>query len=119
VNELFRGSKPIIGPVQVLEKKSEWFFCPGPREKKITLISDSIKSKILLFADDEKLYRVIESRADCIILQEDLDRLYQWSIKWQLYFNPSKCQLLRLGMQLRSKLILHIIKNLPLQLLHD
>jgi hypothetical protein len=23
VNELFRGSKPIIGPVQVLEKKSE------------------------------------------------------------------------------------------------
>jgi len=29
-------------------------------------------------------------------VQRDLDALEQWSIKWQMPFNPSKCELLRI-----------------------
>ena len=50
-----------------------------------------------MFADDVKLFRIIRTIDDCRLLQRDLDKLYEWSLKWQLLFNPLKCQLLRLG----------------------
>lgn len=60
-------------------------------------LPDNIKSQILMFADDVKLYRAIKNISDCRALQHDLDMLHAWSLKWQLNFNPQKCQLLRLG----------------------
>ena len=60
-------------------------------------LPDGLKNKILLFADDVKLYRRVKTVADCMELQRDLNQLSAWSIKWQLLFNPTKCQLLRLG----------------------
>ena len=35
-----------------------------------------------LFADDCKLYRNIESEADMMELQEDIERLCKWSRDW-------------------------------------
>ena len=51
-----------------------------------------INSGCLLYADDVKLYRKIESPADGLRLQEDLDRLTAWSVSWGLTLNPSKCK---------------------------
>ena len=48
-------------------------------------------NRIKLYADDV-LYSVVHSEADCIRLQEDLKILHQWSIIWQLEFNPFKCE---------------------------
>jgi hypothetical protein len=50
-----------------------------------------IKSRSLLFADDTKIYRLIKSIADSNQLQKDLDCLVEWSKKWLLAFNESKC----------------------------
>ena len=41
--------------------------------------------------------RVIEAESDRERLQEDLDRLHEWSLKWQVSFKAEKCKVLRLG----------------------
>ena len=49
---------------------------------------------LLLFADDSKCARLIKSMADRQLLQEDLDHLCSWSIKWNMKFKDVKCALL-------------------------
>ena len=46
------------------------------------LFNGSIKCS--LYADDVKLYSVIDSEDDCIILQSAIDELVSWSVKWHL-----------------------------------
>ena len=58
-------------------------------------IGNDITSNIRLFADDTILYRPISSSTDADQLQADLDRLHDWSNKWQMVFHPAKCKLLR------------------------
>ena len=53
-------------------------------------------TEIRLFADDSLLYRKIESKSDCIILQNDLNTLQKWEAKWKMEFHPQKCQHLRI-----------------------
>ena len=40
-----------------------------------------------LFADDVKIYRRIRGPQDKIVLQDDIEKLQQWSEKWVLKFN--------------------------------
>ena len=54
-------------------------------------------TSIRLFADDCLAYRKIQSANDQIILQEDLERLHQWTVLWGMRFNPSKCQIMHLS----------------------
>ena len=54
-------------------------------------LPDNIRSSVHLFADDCVLYRNICSLFDCLILQDDLDRLAQWEADWQMKFNVAKC----------------------------
>jgi len=42
-------------------------------------LPDNVKSFLLLFADDTKLYHTIRSCSDVQQLQEDIDALYQWT----------------------------------------
>ena len=50
-----------------------------------------LSSKVLLFADDAKCFKPISDNSDSLQLQEDLNRLAQWSSTWSLPFNDSKC----------------------------
>ncbi|CAB4010973.1 Hypothetical predicted protein, partial [Paramuricea clavata] len=52
-------------------------------------------SYLPLFADDSKCFRVIFNASDQDRLQEDLNALYDWSIKWGMEFNVEKCKVLR------------------------
>ena len=52
-------------------------------------------SSLLLYADDAKCFRPIASSTDHH-LQDDLNSLFNWSLKWRLCFNNYKCALLRL-----------------------
>ena len=54
-------------------------------------------SKSLLFADDLKLWRAIETDEDVKTLQRDLSVLYDWSQENQLPINLGKCVVLPLG----------------------
>ena len=55
-----------------------------------------VSSKIRLYADDILLYSIINSNEDCISLQNDIDKLLNWSRDWQLLFNYEKCEYLRI-----------------------
>jgi len=61
-----------------------------------------VQSTPRLFADDCLLYRRINARSDCDILQNDLDRLQEWVTTWQMCFNPDKCEVLRVMQRTRN-----------------
>ena len=57
---------------------------------------EGIDSTMQLFADDSLLYRIIRTKEDQSILQEDLRKLELWEHKWQMQFNADKCEVLRI-----------------------
>ena len=52
-----------------------------------------------LFADDAKLDKTIKSSEDVHTLQSSLDRMLDWSNKWALKLNISKCKVLHVSRQ--------------------
>ena len=54
-------------------------------------IGESLSSNINLFADDCALFREISSEEDSYNLQNDLNVLYDWTKRWKMEFNVSKC----------------------------
>ena len=54
-----------------------------------------IFSQVRLFADDTALYLTIKGEEDSSALQKDLDTLSVCESKWDLQFNPSKCQVVQ------------------------
>ena len=54
--------------------------------------------KIKLFADDVKVFWVHDIKSKSItVLQICLDKIYDWSIKWQLPISYSKCYSMHFG----------------------
>ena len=51
-------------------------------------------TNIALFADDTKIWRDINSEADCEILQKDINSLSMWSRNNKMSFHPDKCKAL-------------------------
>lgn len=51
-------------------------------------------SHMLLFADDLKLFRIIKSPNDAVLLQNDINVLSDWCSKNNLLLNVSKCKVL-------------------------
>jgi hypothetical protein len=47
---------------------------------------------IYLYADDSKIMSTINNYEDCLIFQEQIDKLYSWSKLWGMKFNPLKCK---------------------------
>jgi len=70
-----------------------------------------VQSKIRLYVDDVILYRDIHSAEDCYVLQNDRDLLAQWSHKWQMMFNPKKCEFLRTSNKTNIVPITYYINN--------
>lgn len=56
-----------------------------------------VTSTMKLFADDTKLYRMIQDPGDSQAIQEDLKLLSDWSDKWLLRFNLEKCTVMHCG----------------------
>ena len=59
-------------------------------------LPDNITSQVRLFADDTVVYAAISRMDDSLALQRDLDTLQTWENKWDMEFNPSKCQVLQI-----------------------
>ena len=72
-----------------------------------------ILNPILLFADDAKFFCKIDKNdglEDIVKIQQDIDRLFLWSEKWQLFFNISKCKSLHLG-KVNPKHVYHMNRH--------
>lgn len=55
-------------------------------------VKQILSSKILLYADDLKIYRSVNSLVDCELIQQDLDNLISWCDRNKLYLNFVKCK---------------------------
>ena len=60
-------------------------------------MEQNISSSLSKFADDTKIGRRIDIIGDEMALQNDLDKLNDWAIKWQMEFNVEKCKVLKMG----------------------
>ena len=58
----------------------------------VTVISPD--TKILMYADDTKIWRQINCEYDHITLQKDIDSLFDWAIVNKMNFHPSKTKVL-------------------------
>ena len=56
-----------------------------------------LTSNLVKFADDTKISGKGNTEKNCAALQRDLDILLEWSRRWGLDFNISKCKVLQVG----------------------
>ena len=59
-------------------------------------LEEWLMTEVLKFADDTKIFGTVNSERDREVLQRDLDRLVQWSERWQMKFNVDKCKVMHL-----------------------
>ncbi len=60
-------------------------------------LPEILESLLFLFADDSKIWREIKEEEDKHILQSDLMKMKEWSIKWMLEFHPDKLKHLHIS----------------------
>ena len=60
-------------------------------------LDEGLMSDILKFADDTKVFGRVNSYEDRMKLQNDLKRLVEWTERWQMKFNVSKCKVMHFG----------------------
>ena len=69
-------------------------------------------TNIALYADDTKIWREILSCSDNFILQQDIDKLFEWSSMNKMNFHKKKCKVLSVTLQR------NILDNLPFNIFH-
>ncbi len=78
-------------------------------------IGDNLDSPSRLFADDSVIYREISESADCAAVQEDLARLYNWTQKWQLALNLSKCKVICISNKRKPPTYTYRLNNVAIE----
>ncbi|GAU87153.1 hypothetical protein RvY_00046 [Ramazzottius varieornatus] len=63
----------------------------------VNSLAKSISSTVMQYADDIVLSRTIKKHEDCVLLQQDLQRLVAWCKEVGLEINPEKSQHLRIS----------------------
>ncbi len=69
---------------------------------------DNINSDIYLFADDTKIFNNTSQIENVKTIQEDLNKLNNWSKKWLLLFHPQKCKVLDICLSERPSYEYHM-----------
>jgi AraC-like DNA-binding protein len=83
-------------------------------------VSDNVKSKIKLFADDTKIYREIKDPTiDTVILQSDLNSVSEWANKWKMHFNVSKCEVMRITHSRDKSVPNYHLEEMSLKVVHS
>ena len=59
-------------------------------------LPECVEANTYLFADDTKIFREIKTE-DRKYLQDDLDKLQQWSDTWLLKFHQNKCKVMSIS----------------------
>ena len=85
----------ILGPLLFVIFINDMFSC----------VSEG--TNIALYADDTKIWREIIGYPDHHIIQNDINRLYDWSVRNRMKFHPQKCKALSVSLQR------NVLDNLP------
>ena len=76
-------------------------------------------SHILMYADDIKIFRKIESPDDCLLLQMDLENIQQWCIANCLLLNHKKCKVVTYSLCQNLCQYVYYVENYPLERLRS
>ena len=76
-------------------------------------LDDEIINLLLKFADDTKLYGLVNNQQQMLELENDLLKLIEWSDKWLMPLNIDKCCILPIGK--KNSLHKYSIKNKELK----
>ncbi|MCU7801386.1 MAG: reverse transcriptase family protein, partial [gamma proteobacterium symbiont of Lucinoma myriamae] len=60
-------------------------------------LPDVVHSVVKLFADDAKIFSVVNNPQQALVLQTDIYNLVRWSIVWLLKFHHQKCKHMHFG----------------------
>ena len=60
-------------------------------------LPDTVEGMVKIFADDYKAFAKVSSDDEHQKLQDNLDKLCDWSNTWKLNFNATKCKVLHFG----------------------
>ncbi len=79
-------------------------------------IDEGVSSYMNLFADNAKLLARIQNEEDSVKLEQDLEKIWYWSLKWEMEINVKKCSVMEFVMSRKRitsdyKLGNEIIKN--------
>ncbi|XP_044761984.1 uncharacterized protein LOC123319186 [Coccinella septempunctata] len=77
-------------------------------------IGQNMSSFFLLFADDLKIFRIIRTVYDCMLLQNDLNTLSSWCLLNRLPLNIDKCSFFTFSGKHSSVNYAYSINNTPL-----
>ncbi len=72
-------------------------FVSRDRTVYINDMTEDVTSYMNMLADDTKIMRKVANEEDCVALNQDLDRISDWSRKWEMIFNTKKCSVLDFG----------------------
>ncbi len=84
----------------------------------LVFINDCVRDldcDVTLFADDIKIWKVVQNTADEEQLQDNLNRLEEWSKHWLMPFNVSKCNFLKIGNCREPSPTVYSLNGTPLQ----
>ena len=59
-------------------------------------------SDIFSYADDAKLFRHISTSQDNLLLQDDINKLSDWTDEWLIKLNINKCKVVSYGRNIDS-----------------
>ena len=60
---------------------------------------DVLNCLVKIFADDTKIYQVVNDKSDAASMQTNINKLTEWANTWQIKFNSGKCKVMHLGHQ--------------------
>lgn len=72
----------------------------------------------LFYADDAKIYMVVNSLGDCIELQSLLCRFEQWCVNNCLTLSVNKCQVISFSRKLKPIMYQYTLSGIPLERVH-
>ena len=73
-------------------------------------------TKVLLYADDMKVWRKIRSVGDQTVLQTDITNLHAWSVRNKMNFHHDKCKVLRSTLKSNPLLTNYIMADKVLEI---
>ena len=67
-----------------------------------TLVDVVQHSDLFLFADGNKLFKIIFNDEDTVLLQKDIDSMFSWTLNYLLLFHPNRCFTMHISSKLNE-----------------
>ena len=78
-------------------------------------VMENSDAKMVLFADDSKIYKTIRTTSDCMDLQTSIDRTSIWSCENKMLLNSKKCTIVSVNRKTQPTTFSYSLGGIPLE----